>query len=52
MPTEAVPPGYRWRGRCSGERAARELGYIPRVTYEEAMAEAERYLRESGLVKG
>src|SRR5712691_441542 len=52
MPLEAVPPGYRWRGRCSGEKATRELGYIPRVTYEEAMAEAERYLRESGLVKG
>ena len=52
MPLEAVPPDYRWRGRCSGEKAARELGYLPRVTYEEAMAEAERYLRESGLVKG
>jgi nucleoside-diphosphate-sugar epimerase len=51
-PLEDVPPGYRWRGRCSGEKATRELGYVPRVTYEEAMAEAERYLRESGLVKG
>jgi nucleoside-diphosphate-sugar epimerase len=51
MPLEAVPPGYRWRGRCSGEKATRELGYSPRVTYAEAMAEAERYLRESGLIK-
>jgi nucleoside-diphosphate-sugar epimerase len=52
LPPEAVPPGYRWRGRCSGEKARRELGYMPRVTYEEAMAEAERYLRESGLITG
>jgi nucleoside-diphosphate-sugar epimerase len=51
LPFEAVPPGYRWRGRCSGEKATRELGYSPRVTYAEAMAEAERYLRESGLIK-
>jgi nucleoside-diphosphate-sugar epimerase len=50
MPLEDVPPNYRWRGRCSGEKATRELGYLPRVTYEEAMAEAERYLRESGLI--
>jgi nucleoside-diphosphate-sugar epimerase len=52
LPPEAVPPGYRWRGWCSGEKATRELGYLPQVTYEEAMAEAERYLRENGLVKG
>jgi nucleoside-diphosphate-sugar epimerase len=52
MPLEAVPPNYRWRGRCSGEKAIRNLGYVPRVTYAEAMAEAERYLWESGLIKG
>ena len=52
MPLKAVPPGYRWRGRCSGEKAARELGYVPRVTYEEAMAEAEGFLQESGLITG
>ena len=52
LPPEAVPPGYRWCGRCSGEKARRELGYMPRVTYEEAMAEAEQYLRESGLITG
>jgi len=52
LPLDAVPPNYRWCGRSSGEKAIRELGYIPRVTYGEAMAEAERYLRESGLIKG
>ena len=52
VPPEAVPPVYRWRGHCSGEKAARELGYTPRITYEEAMAEAERYLRETGVIKG
>jgi nucleoside-diphosphate-sugar epimerase len=51
-PLEAAPPGYRWRGLCSGEKAARELGYVPRITYKEAMAEAERFLRESGLIMG
>ena len=52
LPLEAMPPAYRWRGRCSGEKAARELGYLPRVTYEAAMAEAKHYLRQSGLVQG
>jgi nucleoside-diphosphate-sugar epimerase len=51
MLLEAVPPGYRWRGRCGGEKAVRELGYRPRVTYAEARAETERYLTESGLIK-
>lgn len=40
-----------WRGRYSGAKAARELGYAPRVSYEEAMMETERYLAELGLVK-
>ena len=34
-----------------GEKAVRELGYRPLVTYEEALAETERYLTESGLIK-
>jgi nucleoside-diphosphate-sugar epimerase len=51
MPPETVPPGYRWCGRCSGEKAARELGYTPRVTYQEAMAEAQQHLRQSGVIK-
>ena len=52
MPLTDAPPGYGWQGRCSGEKAARKLGYVPRISYEEAMAEAERYLREAGLVQG
>jgi nucleoside-diphosphate-sugar epimerase len=44
---EVVP----WRGRYSGAKAERELGYAPRVSYEEAMAETERYLAEIGMIK-
>ena len=40
-----------WRSRLQGEKAVRELGYRPLVTYEEALAETERHLTESGLVK-
>jgi nucleoside-diphosphate-sugar epimerase len=49
LPTQ--PEVVPWRGRLSGEKAARELGYKPRVTYAEAMAETERYLTASGLIK-
>jgi len=38
--------------RCLQVNGGHSPGYIPRVTYGEAMAEAERYLRESGLIKG
>lgn len=38
-----------WRGSFSAEKIRRELGYSPRVSYEEAMAENERYLTEQGL---
>ena len=38
-----------WRGRFSAEKIRRELGYSPRVLYEEAVAESERYLTEQGL---
>jgi nucleoside-diphosphate-sugar epimerase len=44
---EVVP----WRGRYIGAKAERELGYVPRVSYEEAMAETERYLAEIGMIK-
>jgi len=44
---EVVP----WRGRLSGAKAERELGYVPRVSYEEAMSETERYLAQSGMIK-
>jgi nucleoside-diphosphate-sugar epimerase len=40
-----------WCGRLSGKKAVRELGYVPRVTYAEALAETERYLRESGIIQ-
>jgi nucleoside-diphosphate-sugar epimerase len=43
---DAVP----WRGGLSGAKAERELGYAPRVSYEEAMAETERYLVQRGMV--
>ena len=45
----AVPP---WRGRLSGAKAERELAYVSRVSYDEAMAETEQYLRERGMTKG
>ena len=58
---ERLGGGFRWRGvgdevvpwrsRLSGEKAVRELGYRPLVTYEEALAETERHLTESGLIK-
>ena len=44
---EVVP----WRGRYSGAKAERELAYAPRVSYQEAMAELERYLVETGMIK-
>lgn len=34
-----------WRGRLEGGRAVRELGYAPRVGYEEAMGEIAAFLR-------
>lgn len=49
LPTKpAVEP---WPGPFSGEKAVRELGYRPRVTYAEALAETERYLTASGLLR-
>jgi nucleoside-diphosphate-sugar epimerase len=49
LPTQ--PEVGSWHRRFSGEKAVRELGSRPRVTYEEALAETERYLTESGLIK-
>jgi nucleoside-diphosphate-sugar epimerase len=40
-----------WRGRFIGVKAERELGYVPRVSYEEAMAETEHYLAQVGMIK-
>ena len=44
---EMVP----WRGHFSGAKARRELGYAPRVSYEEVMAETERHLVELDIIK-
>jgi len=40
-----------WCGRYSGAKAERELGYVPGVSYEEAMSETERYLIQCGMIK-
>jgi nucleoside-diphosphate-sugar epimerase len=40
-----------WRGRFSGAKARRELGYTAQRTYEEAMLETERYLLDLGIIK-
>jgi hypothetical protein len=40
-----------WRGRLSGAKAERELGYVARVSYEEAMSEIERDLAQRGMTK-
>jgi nucleoside-diphosphate-sugar epimerase len=45
------PPAAPWRGRLSGAKAVRELGYAPRVTYADALGEAEHDLVRSGLVR-
>jgi nucleoside-diphosphate-sugar epimerase len=50
----SLPPsghGEPWRGRLSGAKAERQLGYTPRVSYEEALAETERYLARIGMIK-
>lgn len=44
---EVVP----WRGRLSGAKAERELGYVARVSYEEAMLEIERDLAQRGMTR-
>jgi nucleoside-diphosphate-sugar epimerase len=41
----------QWRGRLSREKAERDLGYVCRVSYEEAMTETERYLLQRGMIK-
>lgn len=48
VPRQEVAP---WRGRYSAAKAERELDWTPRVSYEEAMAETERYLTEIGMIK-
>jgi nucleoside-diphosphate-sugar epimerase len=48
----ARPPYDLFKGRFSTERAKQELGYSPRVTYDEAMQETFLYLQEIGLLEG
>jgi nucleoside-diphosphate-sugar epimerase len=50
VPPETVPAVYRWHGRWSGEKLRRELGYVPRVTFERALAEAKQHLVATGVV--
>jgi nucleoside-diphosphate-sugar epimerase len=50
-PLPSQPAAVPWCGRLSGGKAVRELGYVPRVTYAEALVETERYLRESGIIQ-
>lgn len=50
-PLPLQPEIAPWCGRISGEKAVRELGYAPRVTYAEALAETERYLQDSGIIQ-
>src|SRR5262245_54817419 len=40
-----------WRGRLVGAKAERELGYVARVSYEEAMSEIERDLTLRGMTQ-
>jgi 2-alkyl-3-oxoalkanoate reductase len=46
---EARAPYDHFRGRFSTERARRELGWEPRVSYEEAMEEMRQFLRDEGI---
>jgi nucleoside-diphosphate-sugar epimerase len=39
-----------WHGRLSGAKAERDLRYTARVSYEEALAETERYLSQIGMI--
>ena len=50
-PLQARGEIVAWRGRYAGAKAERELNYRPRVSYEEAMSEIERYLVETGLIE-
>jgi nucleoside-diphosphate-sugar epimerase len=46
-PSEAT--GLNWKGRFSGDRIRSELGYAPRVSYEQGMKEAETFWRSQAL---
>jgi nucleoside-diphosphate-sugar epimerase len=42
---EELAPGQYWTGRFSSQRLRRELGWTPRLSYWDGMAEAEAYWR-------
>lgn len=43
-------PHESFFGPFSAEKARIELGYFPRVSYEEAMEETRRYLQKAGMI--
>lgn len=44
-PRDQLPPNAYWTGRIDATRIRTELGYAPKRTYEEGMAEAAAYWR-------
>lgn len=44
-PREELVPGQYWTGRFASDRLRRELGWTPRLSYWDGMAEAEAYWR-------
>jgi nucleoside-diphosphate-sugar epimerase len=44
------PPYDTFHGRFSMEKASAELGYSPKISYEQAMEETRRYLQEAGTI--
>ncbi len=47
VPAVDLPAGRPWMGRFEARRIREELGYAPRLTYEEGMAEAAEYWRRA-----
>lgn len=48
VPKEEVPDGDYWMGSFSTKKIEKDLGYQPRLSYEDGMGEAERYWRANG----
>jgi len=47
IPMDQVPPGAYWKGVIASRRIRDELGYRPRLTYEEGMNDARSYWNET-----
>lgn len=43
IPPDQAPPVLTWQGQYSTEKAARELGYVPRADLADALTESARY---------